>query len=323
MEKNINYNTFRKNYNDADSGKVFLISLIAPFALALLVSMLISTIADSNDMKATEITSSLAYIIPYTICSFLLYIGIYFFYNKTNKISFSAIKPTFKMPWHTYVLLFVIGVISLFGIQYFIGIIDKFLDVIGYPLEKGLAVLNPTSVGKYFLCVLLLAILPAIGEELIFRGVILHGLRTRFNDVIAVVISAGMFALMHGNLQQLVYPFLLGLIMGWIVLRTGSLISSIIVHFINNFLVVTFSYIQFSTGFSLSLGNAWWTYLVAAILLAFTAGIYFLIDKFYFRHKSHEEVEKSSPKTSKFIYISLAVGAFIFMFATIFQFVAG
>jgi len=318
----INQNVFRKNYNDNDSGKVFLICLIAPFLLALLFSMVVTTIADSNEMKSSEITSSLWYIIPYTVCSFLLYIAIYYFYNRTNKIEFSAIKPNVKMKWQTYVLLIVIGIISLFGIQYFIGMIDQLLKAIGYPLEEGLSILNPTSWGTYFLCVLLLAIMPAIGEELLFRGMILHGLRTRFNDISAVLMSALMFAIMHGNLQQFVYPFLLGIIMGWIVLRTGSLISSIVVHFTNNFIVVTFSFIQNMTGFSFELGNAWWSYLITILLLFVTAGICYLIDKFYFNHKSQETVVKTSTKTSKFIYISLAVGVFMLLFMTIFTFVA-
>lgn len=322
IQTNANQHIYRKNYNDNDSGKVFLICLIAPFLLALLFSMIASTIADSNGVKLETITSSLGYTIPYAVCSFLLYIAIYLIYNKFCKIEFSAIKPKFKMNWHTYLIAIAIGVVSLFGLQYFIGAIDNLLEAIGYPLEQGLSVINPTNWGYYFLSILLLAIMPAIGEELLFRGMILHGLRSRFNDVCSVLMSAIMFALMHGNLQQFVYPFLLGVIMGWIVLRTGSLVSSVIVHFTNNFLVVTFSFIQNMTGFSLSLPNTWWFYLIAVALLAVTVGICYLIDRFYFKHKSAEEVEKTSTKTSKFIYISLAVGAFMLLLMTVFSFTA-
>lgn len=318
-----NVNIYRANYNDSDSGKVFLTALIAPFLLSLLFSMIASTIANGSEIKAESITSSLGYIIAYCVCSFLINIAIFFVYNKTQKIEFKAIKPKYKMKWHTYLIIAGVGIISLFGIQYFIGMVDNLLKIIGFPLEEGLSTINPTSWGTYILAVVLLAILPAIGEELVFRGMILHGLRSRFKDAIAVVLSALMFALMHMNLQQLVYPFLLGIIMGWIVLRTGSLVSSILVHFINNFLVVTFSFVQNMTGFSLAMPNAWWAYVLTIGLLIVTALICFVIDKLYFKHKSEEKIEQTSVKISKFIYISLAVAGAMFLFLTIFSFVAG
>lgn len=314
-------NIYRKNYNDSDSGKIFLICLIAPFLLALLFSTIASTIADANDIKNIEtITSSLGYVIPYCLCSFLLYIGIYLIYNKLSKIEFRAVKPKFKMKWHTYAIIGVVGIISLFGIQYFVGIFDNILQAIGYPLELGFSMINPTNWGTYILCIFLLAVVPAIGEELLFRGMILHGLRSRFNDVVSVLLSGLMFALMHGNLQQLVYPFILGVIMGWIVLRTGSLISSILVHFINNFLVVTFAFIENTTGFNFALPNVWWFYLLAIGLFALTVAICFIIDKFYFKHKSEEQVEKTSTKTSKFIYISLVVAVVMLVITTVLSF---
>lgn len=316
-QTNINKPTYRKFYNDEDSGRVFLISLIAPFLVALLFSLVANSIAESRGVENEVITSSIGYIIPYTICNFLLYLGIFFVYNKIQKVEFSAIKPKIKMKWHVYVIAIAVGVLCLFGIQYFISAVNNGLGALGYPLEKGLTTINPTNWGMYFLSILLLAIFPAIGEELLFRGMILQGLRSRFKDGHAVLIAAAMFALMHGNLQQLVYPFILGTIMGWIVLRTGSLISSMVVHFVNNFLVVTFAFIENMTGFSLALGDTWWFYLLAIGLLAVTMGICYLIDRFYFKHKSGEEVEKTSHKTSKYIYISFAVSILLFLIVTV------
>ena len=138
------------------------------------------------------------------------------------------------MKWHTYLILIAIAVTSLLGIQYFISTIDDFLKLVHFPLQSDLGGLSPTNGWMYILSVIFLAITPALCEELVFRGVILNGLRSRFNDYIAITLSALMFALMHSSLQQLVYPFLMGLIMGWIVVRTGSLVSSMLVHLINN-----------------------------------------------------------------------------------------
>ncbi len=310
-------------YKDDDSGKVFLIALLAPIIMAFLFSYIASSIAQGQEVEIEVITSSMGYYIAFTICTLLLYVAIVLVYNKTKKISFRALNLDFKMKWQTYLLLIAIGVLSIFGIQYFIGAIDNFLKVVGYPLSSDLAGLNPTSWGKYVLAVVFLGIFPAIGEELIFRGVILHGLRSRFNDIVAVILSALMFAIMHESLQQLVYPFILGCIMGWVVLRTGSLVSSIIIHFVNNFLVVTFAFVENMTGFSFGLADKWWFYIVALLLFAVTFGIYFIIDRYYFKHKSKVPHERTSTKTSIWIYISFAVGVILLIIASILTITSG
>ena len=193
------------------------------------------------------------------------------------------------------------------------------LELIGFPIKDTISI---SSFGEYALSIFTMAVIPAITEELLFRGVVLHGLRSRFNDMSAILLSGLMFALMHTNLQQFIYPFILGSIMGWLVLRTGSIVSSIIVHFINNLTVVTLSYVENLTGFSLDLPNTWWFYLLAFVLLAVTMGIIFIIDKFYFKRKSAVAHERTSKKTSLFVYVGLGASAFIFMVVTIISFVS-
>jgi membrane protease YdiL (CAAX protease family) len=50
----------------------------------------------------------------------------------------------------------------------------------------------------------------------------------------AIVISAALFALMHTNIEQLLYTFVAGLFFGWIYMETGSLKAPILLHFVNN-----------------------------------------------------------------------------------------
>lgn len=84
-----------------------------------------------------------------------------------------------------------------------------------------------------FLYVLSVAVIPPIVEEMMFRGMILQGLR-RFGDGFAVVASAALFGLYHGNLAQTVFAFLCGLVLGFVVIRTNSLLPAILVHAVNN-----------------------------------------------------------------------------------------
>lgn len=76
-------------------------------------------------------------------------------------------------------------------------------------------------------------ILPPAIEELVYRGIILGSLR-RFGDWAAVVISALLFGLAHGNMAQLPYSFILGITMAFFVIKTNSIFTSVFIHFVNN-----------------------------------------------------------------------------------------
>lgn len=89
---------------------------------------------------------------------------------------------------------------------------------------------SPISVLMLILCV---CVVPALMEELVFRGAILGSLR-RFGDGVAILGSAGLFGVMHGNLVQIPFAFIVGLILGYLVVHTGSMLPAILVHFFNN-----------------------------------------------------------------------------------------
>lgn len=316
LEKQVVYS--RNIYNLKDSGNVFLFALILPILVSLVFSMIANVIAGARGIEASVITDNMWFMTAYSIVSILCYAGIYLVYNKIQKIDFKAINLKFNLKWHTYLIMIVVGVISLFGIQYFISIIDDLLISLGYNMAS--TSINPTSWGTFFLSVFVLAILPAIGEELIFRGIILNGLRTRFNDIASIFISAILFALMHQNLQQLIYPFLLGSIMAWAVVRSGSLISSVIIHFTNNFLVVLLTFIQNMTGWSVALPREWWFYLIAIVLLLLTILSIFLLDRYYFKHKSKDKIEKENGKIPIVFYVSIGISVLFFLIFTIMNF---
>ena len=82
------------------------------------------------------------------------------------------------------------------------------------------------------------SVIAPIVEELIFRGLILQGFRRNYNSFVAVFMSALLFALFHLNPWQFPATFVLGLLLGWMVVRTNSIILSILGHSINNFLVL-------------------------------------------------------------------------------------
>lgn len=90
-------------------------------------------------------------------------------------------------------------------------------------------------------------VVPALVEEFLYRGVILRALM-RFGTGFAIVMSALLFALMHGNLSQIVFAFPLGLLFALLVVRTGNLWITIIVHFLNNLLSSLYLIVEAAAG---------------------------------------------------------------------------
>lgn len=88
---------------------------------------------------------------------------------------------------------------------------------------------------ELILSVVLLTVIPAVLEEVLFRGLIMQGLRC-FGDGIALVASSVLFALAHFNLMQGANALIMGLIIGYFVLRTGSVWIGVILHFVVNIL---------------------------------------------------------------------------------------
>jgi hypothetical protein len=87
-----------------------------------------------------------------------------------------------------------------------------------------------------------MAFLPAVIEELVFRGVVLKELR-QYGTVLAIFASALLFSFFHLNPAQTFYQFALGVIYATVVIFTGNLLMSMILHFINNFFIITYTFV--------------------------------------------------------------------------------
>ncbi|MCY2993785.1 MAG: ABC transporter permease subunit [Planctomycetota bacterium] len=86
--------------------------------------------------------------------------------------------------------------------------------------------------------VLLIGLTPAICEELAFRGFILSGLRQMGSKWAAIVISSLFFGLTHGLLQQSMAATVVGVVIGYVVVQSGSLVPGMVFHCTHNSLSV-------------------------------------------------------------------------------------
>lgn len=97
------------------------------------------------------------------------------------------------------------------------------------------------SIVSFILQVVFVALLPAICEETMHRGLLLKGLSS-LGIKLSVIISSILFGLMHMNVNQLFYTAILGFIIALSVVIAESIIPAMIIHFMNNFLSVYFSF---------------------------------------------------------------------------------
>lgn len=95
------------------------------------------------------------------------------------------------------------------------------------------ALTEKMTTNPFMVNLLLMAIIPAISEEFVFRGVLFHTYR-KDSVLYGVVISGVVFGLMHLNFNQFSYAFVLGIIFALIIEATGSIYATIIAHFIIN-----------------------------------------------------------------------------------------
>lgn len=146
-------------------------------------------------------------------------------------------KISKRMVW----LGFWIAVVCLIGFGNLTNVFLEILEAIGY--TSVLSDLAIDTFWKYIGYVIVSCATPAFCEELLFRGTILSGLK-KYGATIAIIVSSVIFTFMHGNAEQTVHQFIIGALVGFIFYKTGNLWLGVIIHFFNNFLSVTASYLM-------------------------------------------------------------------------------
>lgn len=89
-----------------------------------------------------------------------------------------------------------------------------------------------------WILLLVMALLPAVGEELLFRGFFYSSIKEKCRPLIAMLIVSGVFGLYHMSLIKFFTTALLGLLLVWVVHRTGSIFCCTLIHFLNNAVAV-------------------------------------------------------------------------------------
>jgi membrane protease YdiL (CAAX protease family) len=122
----------------------------------------------------------------------------------------------------------------------FVIVLSELDNLVNYvlPMPEMLINVFDTLIAKqaFVVAIIVMGIIPGIMEELLFRGLILDGLRRNYSQKKAIITSALLFGLVHLNPWQFYSGLIIGIISAFICIKTNSITLSIYIHFFNNFL---------------------------------------------------------------------------------------
>ncbi len=249
-----------------DSSYAFILSFVLGqlalvfFAMVGLLVCKIKGIEQSAFYTFTE--KGLGYLISTIVLNFIFVIMFFTFRHKKEDTIAQKINPLKLL---IYALVAVVAYFMLYPI---IVSFNQLFKIESTVIEF--------STADYIYAVFSMVLIPAICEELLFRGLIFKGLANT-NKAFAVCISAVMFSIFHMSSEQLLYPLLMGLLFGVIMARENNIIYCIIVHIINNSLALA------GVGFYF---QHWAYYLVAVVMLiTFLTTIILLMRKYFEKFK--------------------------------------
>ena len=295
------------SYQKRDSAVVYLWALLLPIIFALVISIIIASSAKGEDGNI-EISSQTWFLILTRILSSVMLAGLFFVYNKKKNISHRACGITKKTNYLFIPIAIILGVSVVYLSDNFITTLAFLIGKIGINVNASIG-LPLTNFWWLLLSVFLIGVLPAVTEELIYRGMIFNGLK-KMGKWPAILLSALAFCLMHGSIPQFPYTFLLGIVLGYVMWETGALWLCMLIHFCNNATVLVSMYVAAQQGVSSTMPTSLSTgyvllaigLMALAVLLVFF--MFFLMKKIKNKYKVEEsnlddEKTEEQPETNE------------------------
>ena len=246
------------NYNVIDANKSFFYVILTNitaslvFGALMMVVNLLAIMGLSDNLYNFVASILQVILIP---CSFILIISIY---HKNRRIN---IKTSTNFDWkiNPIILLLCVAILVVCVVSFFpiINMIYSAIELIGLDMSSSVA-FPMNNWWQLLIGVVIYCLLPAIAEEILFRGMMLKGILSKAKPIVAITLSSIAFFIMHGSLIQSFYQIILGFLLGIIGYYTKNIFYPIIFHFLNNLTVVLLNYFSiggFLNGFQLSFGG--------------------------------------------------------------------
>ena len=155
---------------------------------------------------------------------------------RLTRLQAEDLRLLWPMPWS-----------PLFCLSLFLGVANA-ANLFGSLLARLLGTSGggqslPAGGSALLVSFLSLCVIPALLEELFFRGA-LQGLMRPSGSAAAIFGPALLFALLHLDLAQGITAFVCGVFLGWLTERTGSILPGMLLHLVNNAIAFTVAYLQ-------------------------------------------------------------------------------
>ncbi|MBQ7879501.1 MAG: CPBP family intramembrane metalloprotease [Clostridia bacterium] len=209
------------------AGAAFSVASVLPTLLFLLVLVVLSLcgLTKNENYAQSDWYIYLSFLTP-QIAFFALLLYVLRYSKQPKNVVLQSQKCSVK--YYIIAILLQIGLLSLSELN---SLFLRALEKIGYENSE---ILLPSLDGFGFVgAIVVVALLPAVMEEAMFRGVLLRGLRS-FKTGWAVVICGALFSLYHQNPAQTVYQFCCGACFALVAVRAGSILPTVVAHFLNN-----------------------------------------------------------------------------------------
>lgn len=264
----------------AVSGIVFSGAVVGMLCASLLFSITIAILSVALEMSVDAIAGTEAYRYVSYLLYQVVYLGLILVYMRVFREKPRAFGYR-KTHWRFFVLALVLECGLLFSLNWLNDWFVRLLELIGYeapgssiPSVQGFGI-----VGVLFV----VAVLPAFCEETIFRGLMLEGIKD-VGTVAACLLGGLLFSVFHQNPAQTAYQFVCGAAFTLLAIRADSLVPAILMHFVNNALIIFDARFGFLS--NLSGGGAAALYAVSGVCLA--AALVWLI---FFEKKTNRKKE--------------------------------
>lgn len=292
MIKNDVMNDYNKNLRESTGFRVFvyLLALLLCALIGTVLTLLLSVGNDINMLKLGQgISSALIFIAPpiilyaFTRTQPMRQLG----FNKPNNYWQLLIGVALM-----FVSLPITNQLGFWNEQMSLGpaferledLLQQMEETAGDLTERMLQV--DTFWGLLF-NLLVIALIAAVGEELTFRGVIQQALFKGVKNVhVAVFLSAFIFSFIHFQFYGFLPRMFLGLILGYLFYYSGSIWTSILMHFINNGTAVVIAFLNYKGYTSIDVEHFGSTSSIVLMLvsLAITVGLIFLSSKIKYKY---------------------------------------
>ncbi len=210
-----------------EGGIAFSLAALLSVLFALLVSVILGLAGAGAQAQGTDWFKYLSFLLPQLAFAAACIV----FFRRSKEPVQSIYRPC-KWQYFPVALLLQFGL--LFSLNFLNGYFVDLLELFGYrpTMEESV----PTLTGWNLLpALLIIAFLPAVFEETLFRGAVLGSMgKSGWGTLPAVLISGLLFSLFHGNPEQTVYQFLCGAAFALLAERAGSILPGMLAHFANN-----------------------------------------------------------------------------------------